>query len=260
MSTPSPLPWGETDRVRGKAGSAIHRFHAWNVTPKQAVRIQQRLRTQVVASGRVRPVRVAGADLAFLPDSDRVIAAVVLLAYPSMETLETVVRADRTSFPYVPGLLSFRESPPLLRALRKLGRAPDLLFIDGHGLSHPRAAGIACHIGVLLDIPVIGCAKSLLCGRFTEPAQRAGGVSHLYDREGSVIGAAVRTRAGVRPVFVSVGHRIGLARAIRLTLRCAKGFRIPEPTRQAHLAAEREKRRVQRGSKRAVKKRSVGGS
>lgn len=214
----------------------------------------------VLARGRVRPVRVAGADLAFLPDSDQVIAAVVLLAYPSMEILETVVRVDRASFPYVPGLLSFRETPPLLRAIRRLHRAPDVMFIDGHGLSHPRAAGIACHIGVLLDIPVIGCAKSILCGRFVEPAQRRGAVSYLSDAQGSVIGAAVRTRDGVRPVFVSVGHRIGLAQAIRLTLRCAQGFRIPEPTRQAHLLAERVKRRVQSGSKRAVKNRSVGGS
>lgn len=214
----------------------------------------------VVASGGVRPSRVAGADLAFLPDSDRVIAAVVLLAYPSMEVLETVVRGDRTSFPYVPGLLSFRETPPVLRVIRRLRRAPDLIFIDGHGLSHPRAAGIACHIGVLLDIPVIGCAKSILCGRFAEPAARRGSVSYLYDAQDAVMGAAVRTRDGVRPVFVSVGHRIGLAQAIRLTLRCVKGFRIPEPTRQAHLVAEREKRRVQSGSKRAVKNRSVGGS
>lgn len=214
----------------------------------------------MVAGGRVRPSLVAGADLAFLPDSDRVIAAVVLLGYPSMEILETVVRADRASFPYVPGLLSFRETPPLLRAIRRLHRAPDLIFIDGHGLSHPRAAGIACHVGVLLDIPVIGCAKSVLYGRFAEPAKRLGAVSYLYDTHDAVIGAAVRTRAGVRPIFVSVGHRIGLAQAIRLTLRCGKGFRIPEPTRQAHILAERVKRCVQSGSNRAVKNRSVGGS
>ncbi len=221
---------------------AIHRFHAWNVTPKQAVQIQQRLRTKVVASGRVRPTCVAGADLAFLPKTDRVIACVVLLAYPRMEILDTVVRVDRTSFPYVAGLLSFREAPPLLRAFRQLRQVPDLIFTDGHGLSHPRAAGIACHIGVLLDIPVIGCAKSILYGRFEEPGKQFGAVSYLYDRRQAIIGAAVRTRAAVRPVFVSVGHRIGLARAIRLTLRCTKGFRIPEPTRQAHILAERAKR------------------
>lgn len=220
----------------------IHRFHAWNVTPKQAVQIQQRLRTKVVASGGVRPTCVAGADLAFIPNTDRVIACVVLLAYPSMEILERVVRGDRASFPYVPGLLSFRETPPLLRAFRQLRQVPDLIFIDGHGLSHPRAAGIACHIGVLLDIPVIGCAKSILCGRFAEPGKQFGAVSYIYDKHHSVIGAAVRTRAGVRPVFASVGHRVGLAQAIRLTLRCARGFRIPEPTRQAHILAEHAKR------------------
>lgn len=221
---------------------AIHRFHPWNVTPTRAVQIQRRLRTRVVASGRVRPACVAGADLAFFPGSDRVIASVVLLAYPSMKILETVVRLDRTSFPYVPGLLSFRETPPLLRAFQRLRQVPDLIFIDGDGLSHPRAAGIACHMGVLLDIPVIGCAKSILYGRFMEPRNRVGAVSYLYDKQHAIIGAAVRTRAGVQPVFISVGHRISLAHAISLTLRCAKGFRIPEPTRQAHILAERAKR------------------
>ena len=221
---------------------AVHRFHPWNVTPRRAVQIQRRLSTLVVPSGRAQPTRVAGADLAFLPGSDRVIVCIVLLAYPSLEVLETVVRVDRTSFPYVPGLLSFRETPPLLRAFQRLRQAPDLIFIDGHGLSHPRAAGIACHIGVLLDRPVIGCAKSILYGRFTEPGKRFGAVSYLYDKRDAVIGAAVRTRANVRPVFVSVGHRISLAHAIRLTLRCVGGFRIPEPTRRAHILAERAKR------------------
>lgn len=221
---------------------SIHPFHPWNVTPRRAVEIQRRLSTLVVAKGRTHPKRVAGADLAFFLGSDRVIACVVVLAYPSLEVVESVVRVDRASFPYIPGLLSFRETPPLLRAFRRLREAPDVIFIDGHGLSHPRAAGIACHIGVLLDIPVIGCAKSILYGRFAEPRKRSGAVSNVYDTHHAVIGAAVRTRTGVRPVFVSVGHRISLTHAIRLTLRCARGFRIPEPTRQAHILAERAKR------------------
>lgn len=221
---------------------AIHRFHPWNVTPRRAVEIQRRVRSKVVAKGSVHPTRVAGADLAFFPDSDDVIVCIVSLAYPSMRIVETVVRPDRTSFPYVPGLLSFRETPPLLRTFQRLRHAPDLIFIDGHGISHPRAAGIACHVGVLLDIPAIGCAKSILCGRYAPPHKRLGAWSYLYDRHDAVIGAAVRTRAGVRPVFVSIGHRIGLRHAIRLTLRCTKGFRIPEPTRQAHILAARAKR------------------
>ena len=117
----------------------------------------------------------------------------------SMTILETVLRVDRTSFPYVPGLLSFRETPPLLRTFERLRHAPDLIFVDGHGISHPRAAGIACHVGVLLDTPVIGCAKSLLYGHYAEPGKRFGTVSYLYDKVGGIIGAAVRTRAGVRP-------------------------------------------------------------
>lgn len=225
-----------------KAGGT--RFHAWNVTPTQAIQIQARLRDKIVTRGRVSPKLVAGADLAFLPASDKVVVCIVLLTYPGMALVETVLRVDRTSFPYIPGLLSFRETPPLLRAFRRLRRSPDLIFIDGHGRSHPRRAGIACHVGVLLDRPVIGCAKSMLCGTFSEPGPKRGGVSSLYGSDGRTIGAAVRTRDRVRPVFVSIGHRISLAEAVRLTLRCARGLRIPEPTRQAHLLAERTKREL----------------
>jgi deoxyribonuclease V len=124
----------------------------------------------------------------------------------------------------------------------KLKSDPDVIFIDGHGLTHPRAAGIACHIGLSLDRPVIGCAKSVLIGTYKDPAPSRGSVSFLYNREGRVIGAAVRARDRVKPVYVSIGHKIGLAQAIRLTLACGKGYRIPEPTRQADLLAERAKR------------------
>ncbi len=240
----------------------VHAFHSWRVTPKQAVAIQRELRGKVIPRGRVsRPRLVAGADLAFDNTSERVHACVVVLAFPSMDVVEIVVHRGYARFPYVPGLLSFRETPPLLGAFKKLRHSPDVIFIDGHGLSHPRAAGIACHIGILLERPVIGCAKSVLVGSFEEPAPQRGAVSYLYDDAGRVIGAAVRTRDHVNPVFVSVGHLVSLREAIRLSLACGKGYRIPEPTRQADLLAERAKREPLLGASevRKSKGQKVGG-
>ncbi len=222
----------------------VCRFHSWNVTPQKAIQVQERLRAKVVARGRVPGLSlVAGADAAFDPGTRRIFAAVVVLAFPSMEPVETVMHQERLSFPYIPGLLSFREAPALLHAFEKIRQDVDLVFIDGHGLSHPRAAGIACHVGVCLDKPTIGCAKSVLTGTYKEPAALRGSSSPLYDEEGTIIGMAVRTRDHVRPMFVSIGHKISLARAVRLTLACGKGYRIPEPTRQADLLAERAKRK-----------------
>lgn len=223
-------------------GMKVRRLHQWDVTPAEAVRIQERIRAQVIPRGQVlMPKFVAGADAAFDTESNRVYAAAVVLAFPSLEPVETAVHRPRLSFPYIPGLLSFREAPALLQALSTLRHLPDVIFIDGHGLSHPRQAGIACHIGVLLDRPVIGCAKSILTGTYKEPAASRGATSPLYDEAGRIIGTVIRTRDRVRPVFVSVGHKISLAQAVRLTLACGKGYRIPEPTRQADLLAERAK-------------------
>lgn len=221
----------------------IHCFHSWEVTPNEAVRIQEQLRAKVLPRGRMpNPKLVAGADAAFDLKTQRIVAAVVVLTFPSLDLVETVVHQERISFPYIPGLLSFREAPALLHAFEKVRHNPDVVFIDGHGLSHPRAAGIACHIGVCLDKPTIGCAKSLLVGSHRAPGLSRGSDTPLYDAIHRVIGAVVRTRDRVKPVFVSIGHRIGLAQAVRLALACGKGYRIPEPTRQADLLAERAKR------------------
>lgn len=223
----------------------IHRFHSWNVTPQEAILVQERLRAKVVARGRVPgPALVAGADAAFDQQMGRVFAAVVVLTFPGLEPVEMVVHRERLSFPYIPSLLSFREAPALLHAFEKVRHDPDVVFIDGHGLSHPRAAGLACHIGVCLDKATIGCAKSLLVGTHRTPGLSRGAATSLYDATGHVIGAVVRTRDRVRPVFVSIGHKIGLAEAIRLTLACGKGYRIPEPTRQADVLAGQAKREI----------------
>jgi len=224
----------------------IRYFHSWDVTPGEAIQIQQQLRARVIPHGRIETPRlVAGADVAFR--SDTAYAVVVVLAFPSLQIVETVVQKEQVSFPYIPGLLAFRETPVLAQAFSQLKHTPDLIFVDGQGLAHPRAAGIACHIGVLLDRPTIGCAKSLLFGTYKEPKPARESVSDLCDDDGRVIGAVVRTRDGVQPVFVSIGHKIDLAQAIELTLACGKGYRIPEPTRQADLLAEHAKREGESG-------------
>ena len=199
---------------------------------------QRRLASQVVCRGHPGEVRtVAGVDIAVLEKGARARArgAVVVLSYPELELLEQAVVDAEVTFPYVPGLLSFRETPVLLEPLSRV-RKPDLLLVDGHGFAHPRRFGIACHLGLLLDVPAVGCAKSRLCGEHDEPDRDAGSQAPLLDGD-QVIGAVLRTRDGVKPVYVSVGHRIGLAEAVEWVLRCCRGLRLPEPTRLAHQAA-----------------------
>ncbi len=206
--------------------------HAWDVSPAQARAIQESLRERVVTEDRIGQIRtVAGVDIGIRKGVGR--AAAVLLDFPSLELLHYVVITAELRFPYVPGLLSFRECPPALAALRALPQRPDMLLCDGQGLAHPRRFGIACHLGVLLDIPSIGAAKSRLIGTHEEPPCERGSQAPLYDGE-EQIGTVVRTRTNVRPIYVSVGHRVCLETAVELTLQCAPRYRIPEPTRQAH--------------------------
>ena len=212
--------------------------HEWNVSPAEARAIQESLRERVITEDHFGEIRtVAGVDIGISKGLGR--AAAVLLDFPSLAVRDYVVITAELRFPYVPGLLSFRECPPALAALRALPQRPDLLLCDGQGLAHPRRFGIACHLGVLLDIPAIGAAKSRLIGAHDEPAAERGSQAALLDGE-EVIGAVLRTRANTRPMYVSVGHRISLDTAVALTLHCAPRYRIPEPTRQAHkLASEK---------------------
>lgn len=198
--------------------------------------MQEELRERVVREDRLGRVhRVAGVDVSYDRRSPVLFAAVVVLDARTLEPIETVEARDETRFPYVPGYLSFQEAPAVLRAFAKLQRVPDLLLCDGHGVAHPRRFGLACHLGVWLDLPTIGCAKSGLVGSHTEPGVSRGCHRPLMDK-GEVIGEAVRTREGVRPVYVSVGHRISLLTARQWVLRLAPRFRLPEPIRAAHLA------------------------
>lgn len=207
--------------------------HAWSVSPRDAVAIQRRLAARVQPVAPERPIRyVAGVDSSFSRDGARCIGGVVLFDVVEGATLEQHTASAPLEFPYVPGLLSFREAPAILAALRKLRRRPDAILCDGHGLAHPRRFGLACHLGVILELPAIGCAKSRLIGTHRDPARARGSRTPLVDGT-ERIGSVLRTREGVRPVFVSVGHRIDLATAERVVLRCAARYRLPEPTRLA---------------------------
>jgi len=212
--------------------------HPWDVSPREAMAIQARLAARVETRDRLPPVirRVAGVDVGFEAGGTITRAAVAVLDFPSLTLVETTIARRPTAFPYVPGLLSFRELPAVLEALERLPELPDVLLCDGQGYAHPRRFGIACHLGVLLDRPAIGVGKTRLIGRHAEPPSEKGGWTPLTDGE-VVIGAVLRSRAGVSPLFVSVGHRASLDTAIRLTLACTTRYRLPETTRQAHRLA-----------------------
>jgi deoxyribonuclease V len=218
--------------------------HPFDLKPKAAIALQEQLRHLVVRVDRLGPVRtVAGVDVGFAENGRRTRAAVVVLGFPGLEPVTEAVATVPTSFPYVPGLLSFREIPAVLTALARLPELPDLILCDGQGYAHPRRFGLACHLGVLLDLPCIGVAKSCLIGTYREPSLEKAAWSPLMDKE-ERIGAVVRTRGGVRPVFVSIGHRIGLASAIDYVQRCVTRYRLPEPTRLADRLASARGRRA----------------
>ncbi len=203
--------------------------------------LQERLRARVRLEGGPRRLRlVAGADLAYSGDGSRAWAAVVLVSLPDGAVVETATAAGRPRFPYVPGYLSFREGPLLLRAFARLRRRPDLCLFDAHGVAHPRGFGLASHMGVLLDLPSVGCAKSRLVGEHSEPGMRRGDWTPL-ELDGRVVGAVLRTRDATRPMYISQGHRIGLPQAIRSVLRTTR-LRVPEPIRLAEQVVNRLKR------------------
>jgi deoxyribonuclease V len=212
----------------------IKRLHNWNLSISQAVALQKSLSSKVrMIRLRNQPKTVAGIDCAFSKDKKKIIACVVLLKLPGFELIETVNTVQKLGFPYIPGLLSFREAPACIAAVEKLKHQPDAFLIDGQGTAHPRRFGLACHLGLFFDKPTIGCAKSRLIGSFEDPAIKKGSYSPLKDGQ-ETIGAVVRTRTNVNPVFVSVGNKCMLDDAIKIVLNCTTKYRIPEPTRLAH--------------------------
>lgn len=218
--------------------NAIHR---WALTPSAAIRLQQRLAPQVRVEPLVGAVRlVAGADLAFSPDGERCLAGLVVYDLTTRVVVEEVLAWRPVRFPYVPGLLSFREIPAVLAAVRKLKTVPDVFMFDGQGYAHPRRIGLASHAGLLLGKPAIGAAKSRLIGTRAEPPPEPGSYAALENR-GEVIGAVLRTRRNVKPIYVSVGHRVTLDDAIAVTMACVTRYRLPEPTRLAHQLVTRNR-------------------
>jgi len=207
------------------------------MSPQEARRLQMKLATHVIRENRLGTVKtVAGIDVGL--KGNMACAAIVVLNFPKLDVAAQSTATRRITCPYIPGLLSFREGPVILDALDRLDRKPDLLIFDGQGIAHPCRLGIASHIGLLSDCPSIGCAKSRLCGQSQEPDVERGSHVPLMDH-GETIGAIVRTRTGIKPVFVSIGHRVDLKTCIDVVLACCKGYRLPETTRKAHrLAAE----------------------
>ena len=242
----------------------VVRGHSWKVSPAEARSIQEELRTDWQGEDAFGEIRtVAGLDASFvlvgpqtlkrpagrwnrLREANRAIGCVVMYRFPEMVELGRAHAILPLEFPYVPGLLSFREIPVLLEALKKLGTMPDLLFCDGHGYAHPRRLGLASHLGVILDRPSIGCAKSILVGTHGRLPAKAGSWTPLVDEKasGEKIGAVLRTRTNVRPIYVSQGHRVSLESAVRLTLAASDGYRIPRPTREADHYAGETKRKI----------------
>jgi deoxyribonuclease V len=220
----------------------LQHSHPWDVTPGEARAIQNELREFVVLEDRIGHVtRVVGIDVGFEDQGAVTRAAVVMLAFPELKLIEQTVARRPTSFPYVPGLLSFREVPAVLEALARLNTRPDLLLCDGQGIAHPRRLGIASHIGVVTDWPTIGVAKSLLTGFHAAVPEEHGGWTPIKDR-GEIIGAALRTRPKIKPVYVSIGHKLSLGSAIDYVMRCTTRYRLPETTRLADRLASRKDR------------------
>lgn len=213
----------------------FRRLHSWNLNPKEAIALQQKLASRVIVHGDVPQVRtIAGVDLAFSGDGSGAVAGIIVYAYPELMEIARVSVRARLTYPYIPGLLSFREGPILEEAFAKLKTEPDVILFDGQGLAHPRRLGIASHMGLILGKPTIGCAKSRLCGVHDEPGPKVGDWSNLVDKKtGEVIGAVLRTRERVKPIYVSVGHMVSLERAIEIVLSCLDRTRIPKPTREA---------------------------
>lgn len=220
----------------------ISKIHRWDISPKEGIELQKKLKEEIKLSPlESLPETVAGADVSYNKGSNIFFAGIVLLSFPDMELIDEVSAVGKVDFPYIPGLLSFREGPILIEAFRRLETAPDLIMFDGQGVAHPRGLGIASHMGLILNTPSIGCAKTKLCGDYDEPGYEKGSSSPLL-MKGREIGVVLRTKKDVKPIFVSPGHLIDRRDSLNIVLSCSKKYRLPEPTRQAHLLVNRVRR------------------
>lgn len=218
-------------------------LHPWRVSTQKAIEIQSRLRSQIRLEKLSGPIRyVAGVDVASSKRTNAVWAGVAVLSYPDLVAVEERWFHGKSDFPYVPGLLSFREIPALLKALERLETDPDVILCDAQGIAHPRGFGLASHLGLVVDKPTVGCAKSRLVGDFSEVGKEKGLYAYLW-YENRIVGAVARTRSGVKPVFVSPGHRLSLEDSLRVVFSCCKKYRVPEPIRSAHALVNRVRKR-----------------
>lgn len=208
-------------------------LHPWDLSPKEAVDIQNKLRQKIrLNKWQGQPGLIAGVDVAFR--KTKACGAVVVLSYPEFNVIEQVYKTGKITYPYIPGLLTFREGPILEKCFRATKFGPDIIIFDGQGIAHPRNMGIAAHMGILLDKPTIGCAKSWLYGSYVEPEKSRGAFSYLFDSKKNKIGAVLRTKDAVNPVYVSPGYKIDITGSIKIILMCAQRYRLPEPIRLAH--------------------------
>lgn len=221
-------------------------MHDWNMTPKEAVQLQRQLAGKIITGGQPEKMdTIAGIDISMRLFGKTGYAGVIVFSYPGLEIIEEAFAWGPIPFPYVPGLLTFREGPLIEDAMIKLKTRPDLLIFDGQGIAHPRHMGIAAHMGLKLNIPSIGCAKSRLYGEYTEPPPARGSSTPLTDGEGRQIGVVLRTRDNVKPVFVSPGHMVGIEESARIIMSCTGKYRIPVPTREAHIRVGTYRKRVE---------------
>jgi deoxyribonuclease V len=210
-------------------------LHSWNISPKEGIAIQKELKEKLVFfDGKFRVENICGTDVSYEKEKNLLFSAVVILKYPEMDVIEEQTAIMKCTFPYVPGLLSFREVPVLLKAFDNINDVPDVVLCDGHGIAHPRGFGLASHLGMILDIPTIGCAKKKLFGEYSKVGNDKGDWSYISDG-GNNIGIALRTKKNVKPVFVSQGYKIGMEFSREIILACSKKYRIPEPIRKAHI-------------------------
>jgi deoxyribonuclease V len=220
-------------------------MHSWNISAREAIAIQKQLAAQVICTGIPEKIDIiAGVDLAFDKKRELGFCSIILCRFPDLTIIESAFCHDRVTFPYIPGLLTFREGPLFLKTFETLDRRPDLILFDGQGMAHPRGLGIASHMGLLLNVPTIGCAKSKLFGEYQQPCSEKGSRSALIDKDGNRIGIVLRTRHGVKPVFVSPGHLTGVEESADIVMRCVVKYRIPEPIRAAHNSVGDYKRSI----------------
>lgn len=218
----------------------VKRIHLWNVPPKEAILIQSRLLKRLRIGPLLKiPKLIASADASF--KKNKVIGAIVVMTFPELEVVEKIVKKMVVSFPYIPTLLTFREGPVLCECFRALKNEPDLIIFDGQGIAHPRKMGLATHLGILLGKPSIGCAKSKLYGEYRKPGAKKGNFHFLANKDGAKIGAVLRTREGVKPVFVSPGHMLDIKDSVKIILQCSGKYRIPEPIRLSHRLSKANK-------------------